>query len=77
MKDYPVKPTGRYITHVRTEKEDIDIDVLNNILDEVRDSTKDVFMTPYRGLRKDGKYRRRMDWSSARGIIHKAEAMAS
>ena len=74
VSEYPVKPTGRYITHIRTEKP-VDIPKLNHIIAEVRQNTKDIFMTPYRGLRKDGKYRRRMDWSLARGIIHKAESM--
>ena len=41
----------------------------NNELSEFRNSTKDVFLTPFKGLRKDGMYRRRMDYQLARNFI--------
>ena len=33
-------------------------------------NTQDVLMTAYRGLRKDGFYRRRLDWQLAKDIIY-------
>ena len=35
----------------------------------IRASTYDVFLTAFKGLRKDGKYRRRMEYRLARDII--------
>lgn len=68
LSGYPVKPTGRYITHLKVSAP-IRIDAWNELLGDFRDRTCDVLMTSYRGLRKDGKYRRRLDWDLARGII--------
>jgi len=45
------------------------IDRYNTFIGEFREKTGDVLLTCYRGLRKDGKYRRRLDWQLARGII--------
>lgn len=42
----------------------------NNILMERRYKTEDVFMTAFKGLRKDGKYRRRLDFAQVRDIIN-------
>lgn len=42
---------------------------LNLILRDIRENTQDVLFTAYRGLRKDGKYRRRLDWDNAKKII--------
>ncbi len=41
----------------------------NDILDNFRQQTHDVFLTAYRGLRADGMYRRRLDWGLAKHII--------
>ena len=48
----------------------VSIAALNNFLDNFRDKTADVFLTAFRGLRKDGKYRRRLDWQTGRQIIN-------
>lgn len=45
------------------------IDVLNNQIARFRNLTNDVFLTPFKGLRKDGRYRRRMDYGLARSFI--------
>lgn len=42
---------------------------LNNYLNEYRNISKDVFLTNFKGLRKDGVYRRRLDWVRAKKII--------
>ena len=45
------------------------IDRLNATLDRFRADTHDLFLAPFKGLRADGRYRRRLDYSTARGII--------
>ena len=71
LANYEVKPSGRHVTKIRVEDE-IKIDKWNTLLEIFREETQDVLLTCYKGIRKDGKYRRRLDWSVARGIIHKA-----
>jgi len=68
LKNYKVKPTGRHITKLKVQGE-IRISDWNQVLNEVRKKTYDVLMTCYKGIRRDGMYRRRCDWSFARGII--------
>ena len=45
------------------------IDGLNGLLDGFRRDTRDVFLAPFRGLRDDGHYRRRLDYATARALI--------
>ena len=71
LADYKVKTTGRHITKLSVDGE-ICISDWNLLINEFRKKTYDVLMTSYRGIRKDGKYRRRCDWALARGIIHHA-----
>ena len=71
LSDYEVKGSGRHITKMTVEGE-IRIDDWNSFIADFRNQTKDVLMTSYKGIRKDGMYRRRLDWSLARGIIHNA-----
>lgn len=67
---YAVKPSGRHVTNIRVD-EKVDIEAWNNRLGKFREETQDVLPTCYKGVRGDGKYRRRLDWSIARGIIHR------
>lgn len=69
LADYKVKNTGRHITKLCVDGA-VRIREWNRTLDEFRTNTYDVLMTCYKGIRKDGKYRRRCDWGLARGIIH-------
>ena len=46
------------------------INNLNEMLGEFRKETYDVFLTPFKGLRKDLKYRRRLDYALARNVIN-------
>ena len=71
LADYQVKKTGRHITKLMVSG-NINIPVWNEYIDWFRENTKDVLMTCYKGIRKDGKYRRRLDWDLARGIVHNA-----
>ena len=48
---------------------DVDIDRLNAKLMDIREKTHDVFLTAFKGLRRDRYYRRRLDWALARSII--------
>lgn len=48
------------------------IKFLNEELDEYREVTSDVFLTAFKGLRDDGKYRRRIDFTKARLIVDSA-----
>ena len=66
---YRVKQTGRHITKLFVDGS-IRLEKWNEFLKDFRVKTGDVLMTSYKGIRKDGKYRRRLDWQLARGIIH-------
>ena len=41
----------------------------NEYLNWYRDHTEDVFLSPFKGLRTDGKYRRRLDYETAKAIM--------
>ncbi len=71
LEDYTVKQTGRHITKISVEGGE-KIHAWNELLSEFRSKTHDILLTCYKGMRKDGKYRRRCDWQLARGIIHHA-----
>lgn len=45
------------------------ISILNEKIDAYRRTTYDVFLTPFKGVRKDGQFRRRMTFEQARAII--------
>ena len=68
LKDYQVRHTSRVITKIKTETP-MDIKKANEFIENFRNKTNDVFLTAYRGLRKDGMYRRRMDYALTRDII--------
>ena len=69
LANYKVKTTSRHITKLSVDGK-ICINEWNLLINEFRNKTQDILMTSYRGIRKDGKYRRRCDWDLARGIIH-------
>lgn len=46
------------------------IEELNKTLNSYREETGDIFLTSFKGLRGDGRYRRRLDWKKASKIIH-------
>lgn len=72
-----IKTTSRAVTKIsgfvfNDEKElEIFINKLNENVKEYRNHTNDVFMTSFKGLRKDGKYRRRLDYKTAKNILNK------
>ncbi len=68
LADYKVKTSGRHITKI-TVGGKIRITEWNHCLNTFRKKTRDVLLTCYKGIRKDGWYRRRLDWGMARRII--------
>ena len=68
LKDYPIRVHCRSITKIGVPWH-IDIDILNARLKTIREKTHDVFLTAFKGIRRDGCYRRRLDWALARSII--------
>ena len=65
---YPVRSQCRSITKVGVPWQ-VNIDTLNARLSTVREKTHDIFLTAFKGLRRDGYYRRRLDWRLARALI--------
>ena len=65
--DY-VSPTCRSKTRIWADCEP-NINAYNYVLNQIRINTHDVFLTAFKGIRKDGLYRRRLDWALARSII--------
>ena len=72
LKGYPIVGTSRMITRISGNFGRNIGDFVENInerLDKFRAETSDVFLTPFKGLRLDGKYRRRLDYALAREFI--------
>jgi len=65
---YRVRTQCRSITKIGVPWS-VDIDILNSRLATIREKTYDVFLTAFKGLRRDGCYRRRLDWGLARAIV--------
>lgn len=71
LERYDVGFSTRMITRIHGDVGHIPttVDMLNRRIAEFREQTGDIFLTPFKGLRKDGKYRRRMDYRLARKFI--------
>ena len=74
IKDYEIKISSRFITRISGEFNNISNlqKNLNRRIRKFRNETKDIFLTPFKGIRKDGWYRRRMHFSLARKFINEA-----
>lgn len=68
LKDYPIRVHCRSITKIGVPW-CVDIDILNTRLATIREKTHDVFLTAFKGIRRDGHYRRRLDWALTRAIV--------
>ena len=68
LKDYPIRVHCRSITKIGVPW-DVDIEMLNTRLATIREKTHDVFLTAFKGMRRDGHYRRRLDWALSRAIV--------
>lgn len=73
-----IKVSSRGITRIENQNlsNHIAIDELieeaNKVLDSYRLNTNDIFLTSFRGLTKDGLYRRRLDFSQAKNVLSQA-----
>ncbi len=74
IEDYPIKESSRFITRISGNFGSLSglIDRLNEQVSAFRKETHDVFLTPFKGMREDGEYRRRMDYALARRFINAA-----
>ena len=66
--DYPVKHSSRSITRIAFDGKPR-LDAWNSWINQFRMDSGDVLLTNFKGLRRDGVYRRRMDFGLARGIL--------
>jgi hypothetical protein len=69
-----IKGSSRAITRISgVPLSDYSLDELikqcNSTLLQWREQTHDIFLTCFKGLREDGQYRRRLDWSNASRLI--------
>lgn len=72
LNKYTIRNTSRSITRIHIDGISITeslIKKLNTALHKFRLNTYDVFMTAFKGIRADGLYRRRLDFSLARKMI--------
>ena len=71
IKQYPVKVSARFFVRIGCDIGNISAAVvkLNERLDNFRNETCDLFFTPFKGIRRDGNYRRRMSFELARRFI--------
>lgn len=69
-----IKHSSRFITRISGDFGNIPrlMGKLNRELLAFRRNTKDLFLTPFKGIRKDGCYRRRMEYVLARKMINSA-----
>lgn len=71
-----IKVSSRSFTRISGLPKNINRDEFikkcNEILSDYRKSTKDIMLTSFKGLRKDGKYRRRLDFKTIKFILNKA-----
>ena len=66
-----IKVSSRFLTKLSVDGK-IRLDDWNRYLENLRLQSHDVLLTSFKGIRKDGKYRRRLDFRLARGIIQNA-----
>lgn len=69
-----IKVSSRSLTRVSGLPADIDLTTFlqrcNQRLEQYREDTYDIFLTSFKGLRKDGQYRRRLDFANAKTIMN-------
>lgn len=72
--DLRIKGSSRSVTKIaglpRGVAPESLIEVANELLAAFRDATYDVFLTSFKGMRSDGDYRRRLDYSLARSLLN-------
>lgn len=74
----PILPSSRSITRIKSptrlslKKVETLVEKANQLLLEYRKKSRDILLTPFKGLRKDGEFRRRLDFKQARQILDAA-----
>lgn len=73
-----IKISSRLITRISGLPKDVDLTsflaIANQALEEYRIATHDVLLTSFKGVRRDGAYRRRLDFATARKFLDLALA---
>lgn len=73
-----IKHSSRANTRISGIPSDIDqaelIECANDLLAQYRARTHDMMMTSFKGMRSDGRYRRRLDFTAARNLLDHAVA---
>ena len=74
IKHYSIKASSRFVTRIGGygRVTSAQISRLNRDITAFRHDTADAFLTPFKGLRRDGQYRRRMEFTLARKFINAA-----
>jgi hypothetical protein len=71
--DSEIKESSRFLVRVSGLPDDIDRDTFiercNTILEQYRETTKDIFLNSFKGLRSDGMYRKRIPFKVIRSIL--------
>lgn len=74
IEDGRIKVSSRSVTKISGVPRGVStgslIEAANELLEEFRVSTADVFLTAFKGLRADGDYRRRLDFAMARTLLN-------
>lgn len=74
--DKGIKVSSRLLTlvdlDIKKSKRQIFINCCNNILEDVRERTQDIILSPFKGNMKNGRRRRRLDFMTCRAIIEQA-----
>lgn len=74
-----IKFSSRSTTRIEGLPTNVDLllflDKCNDVLAQYRKDTCDVFLTSFKGLRKDGRYRRRIDFKTVKCILNKAMSL--
>lgn len=76
LEGYEISHASRAVTKIKVRGH-FSIRKCNEFLDWFRERTRDVLLTSFRGLRRDGMYRRRLDWGQAREIVVHVQQTAS
>lgn len=73
IEDSEVSATSRTKTRIKITPAISDVELLitelNRNLNRYRTNTKDIFLTPFKGLRKDNTFRRRIDFTITKKLI--------
>ena len=71
-----IKNSSRLLTLVEIDipnnKRNIFIEECNKLLNQIRDETQDIILSPFKGNMKNGIRRRRLDFFTCRAIIERA-----